>query len=247
MMVCLCVYKLQLMIHLGLGKIPEHHIMKRWTKSARDIIGTNVDGSEDTELTFSKSFRHNIMYVSALEMVKMGDAAEDSYRVLMRHITTAKKELREIETVAAPLYYSSGGENAGEARRKNGRTTQLEGLADIGAMTSDGVLIKEPLIRRRRGRPKVTRFKSFLDRGGKKTSTRNSKDAPPHPSGLSQQTTFCKRCRKPGHNSTTCTVDLDPRSAHADEVAPKKPRKKNCCRKCNGLGHNSATCTVDAE
>jgi hypothetical protein len=63
------------MIHLGLNQIPDFHIMKWWTKSARDILGPSVEGPKETDLSLPKSFRHNIMYVSALEVVKMGDLA----------------------------------------------------------------------------------------------------------------------------------------------------------------------------
>jgi hypothetical protein len=53
------------MIHLGLNQIPDFHIMKRWTKSARDISLPSVEGPEETELSLPKSFQHNIMYVNA--------------------------------------------------------------------------------------------------------------------------------------------------------------------------------------
>lgn len=120
--------------------------------------------------------------------------------IVMKHITTAKKELREDDTPVAPLYYSSGAEDDWEARQSTNRTAQLEGLAESGAMTSDGVLIKEPLIKRGRG----GRFKSFLNGGCKKTATKDKRQEGDRPEGLSKQTTFCKRCRKPGHNSSTC-------------------------------------------
>jgi hypothetical protein len=152
------------------------------------------------------------MYVSALELVKMGDLAESKYRIVMKHITAAKKELREDETPVAPLYYSSGAEDDGEGRRATNNRAQLEGLADSGAMTTDGVLIKEPLIKRGRGRPKATRFKSFLDGGCKKTATKDKQQEGDRLEGLFKQTTFCKRCRKPGHHSSTCMVLPDGRT-----------------------------------
>ncbi|KAM0929326.1 hypothetical protein ACQ4PT_001700 [Festuca glaucescens] len=222
-----CAHVIRLMIHLGLNQIPDFHVLKRWTKSARDILGPSVEGPQETELSLPKSFRHNIMYVSALELVKMGDLAESKYRIVMKHITAAKKELREDETPVAPLYYSSGAEDDGEGRRATNNRAQLEGLADSGAMTSDGVLIKEPLIKRGRGRPKATRFKSFLDGGCKKTATKDKRQEGDRPEGLSKQTTFCKRCRKPGHNSSTCTVLPDGRTDPETGVLQKKPRRQN--------------------
>ncbi|KAM0931874.1 hypothetical protein ACQ4PT_000135 [Festuca glaucescens] len=90
----MCGHVIRLMIHLGLNQIPDFHIMKRWTKSVRDILGPNVEGPSDTEVSLPKSFRHNIMYVSALELVKMGDLAESRglwfQRVLWRYHRSAK-------------------------------------------------------------------------------------------------------------------------------------------------------------
>jgi hypothetical protein len=235
---------MQLMIHLGLNEIPDFHIMKRWTKAARDILGPGVEGPVDTELSLPKSFRHNIMYVSALELVKMGDLAESKYRIVMKHITAAKKELREDDTPIAPLYYSS---DDGDSRRSTNKTTQLEGLAESGAMTSDGMLIKEPLVKRGRGRPKATRFKSFLDGGCSKTAKKDKRNAVNRPEGLSQQTSFCKRCRKPGHNSSTCTVLPDGGASPVTGSLQKKPRRQNRCSNCGGAGHNSTTCTASVE
>lgn len=242
----LCGHVLRLMIHLGMGRIPDCHIMKRWTKDARDILGPIGEADVGTGIALPKSFRHNIMYVSALEMVKMGDASESQYHIVMKHVTAAKKELRENDTPVAPLYYSSCGEDDGEPRRSSYKSTHLEGLDDSGAMTSDGVLMKEPLVRRGRGRPKTTRFKSFLD-GGKKQTKKGKSKLPDRPAGLSQQTSFCKRCRKPGHNSSTCVDDLEGVAGAADKIPPKKLRRQNRCGKCNGTGHNAATCTAEPE
>ncbi|KAM0931939.1 hypothetical protein ACQ4PT_000025 [Festuca glaucescens] len=90
----MCGHVIRLMIHLGLNQIPDFHIMKQWTKSVRDILGPNVEGPSDTEVSLPKSFRHNIMYVSALELVKMGDLAESRglwfQRVLWRYHRSAK-------------------------------------------------------------------------------------------------------------------------------------------------------------
>jgi hypothetical protein len=114
-------------------------------------------------------------------------------------------------------------------------------------MTTDGVLIKEPLIKRGRGRPKATRFKSFLDGGCKKTATKGKRQDGDRPEGLSKQTTFCKRCRKPGHNSSTCTVLPDGRAGPDSGILQKKPCWQNKCSACGGTGHNAATCTVGVE
>jgi hypothetical protein len=38
---------------------------------------------------------------------------------------------------------------------------------------------------------------------------RKTSDAGAWPEGRSQQTTFCKHCKKSGHNSSTCTVFPD--------------------------------------
>ncbi|KAM0931938.1 hypothetical protein ACQ4PT_000025 [Festuca glaucescens] len=95
----MCGHVIRLMIHLGLNQIPDFHIMKQWTKSVRDILGPNVEGPSDTEVSLPKSFRHNIMYVSALELVKMGDLAESrSAKVTQVTTRTTRTALEMVAT-----------------------------------------------------------------------------------------------------------------------------------------------------
>ncbi|KAK1627198.1 hypothetical protein QYE76_001513 [Lolium multiflorum] len=106
-------------------------------------------------------------------------------------------------------------------------------------MTSDGMLIKEPLIKRGEV-AQGNKVKSFLDGGCCKTAKKDKRNAVDRPEGLSEQTSFCKRCSKPGHNSSTCTVlEL--------EVFKRSHAGRTKCSNCGGTGHNSATCTAGVE
>lgn len=214
------------------------------TKSARDILGPFAFVETDVEsVSLPKPFCHNILYVSALELVKMGNAGEDRFRTVMKHITACKKELRETEAEAAPMYYSSECEGDAATHRQVDKPSRLPGLAESGPITSDGVVIKAPVVQKSRGRPKTTRLKSFMDTGAKKKGKKPK--LANRPEGLSKQTSFCKLCKLPGHNSSTCSLNPGYEGENDEDQAPKKSRRKSRCRNCQSLGHNSATCTKD--
>ena len=63
------------MVHFRLAKIPEKHIMKRWTRQARDILPEHlVRYQKDRGPPASDTFRHHTMYMKALECVVLGDS-----------------------------------------------------------------------------------------------------------------------------------------------------------------------------
>lgn len=84
---------MQLMVDLRLKEIPDYHIMKRWTRGATYLVYLSSNPcSVMNQVSLPKLFRHNIMYVSALEMVKLGGIREAQYNIVMKHNLGAKKE-----------------------------------------------------------------------------------------------------------------------------------------------------------
>lgn len=72
------------MIELKLSKIPEKHILKRWTSDARDILPDHlVRYQKDRGQHGFDTFRHNTMYIKALECVRLGDSNVKCYDVFM--------------------------------------------------------------------------------------------------------------------------------------------------------------------
>ncbi|XBI20861.1 hypothetical protein VPH35_062073 [Triticum aestivum] len=70
-----CCHALQVMVHFRLQKIPQKHILKRWTREARDILPDHlVRYQRDRGPPASDTFRHHTMYMKALECVVLGDS-----------------------------------------------------------------------------------------------------------------------------------------------------------------------------
>uniref|UniRef100_A0A8R7TXA8 SWIM-type domain-containing protein n=1 Tax=Triticum urartu TaxID=4572 RepID=A0A8R7TXA8_TRIUA len=93
----ICCHALKVMIVLGLNEIPRKHIMKRWTIDARDILPEHLKHyQKDVGLPYSTTFRHNAMYISALELVMMGDSNAEAFEFVM-------SGLAELKAGALPL------------------------------------------------------------------------------------------------------------------------------------------------
>ncbi|CAM0943981.1 unnamed protein product [Alopecurus aequalis] len=79
-----CCHALKVRIAAGLQRIPERHIVKRWTRNARDILPDDlVRYQKDQRPPKSVSFRHSKLYIKALECVQLGDSNVKSYEVGM--------------------------------------------------------------------------------------------------------------------------------------------------------------------
>uniref|UniRef100_A0ACD5ZBL6 Uncharacterized protein n=1 Tax=Avena sativa TaxID=4498 RepID=A0ACD5ZBL6_AVESA len=79
----LCCHALKVMDHLGVEEIPAKHILKRWTKDARDILPQHLQVYQNDHAT-SRSFtyRHSAIFMKALELVRLGDASAEAYEKL---------------------------------------------------------------------------------------------------------------------------------------------------------------------
>lgn len=80
----LCRHVLKVMDNIGMKENTKRHIVKRRTKYPRDILPDHLkhyrlDQINNTSLTF----RHNRMYIRALELVRLGDASVEAYQTLM--------------------------------------------------------------------------------------------------------------------------------------------------------------------
>jgi hypothetical protein len=67
---------LQVMDYLGVTDIPEKHIMKRWTRYARDVLPEHLRHYQRDHAAgrnFTK--RHSTLYVQAMELVRLGDTS----------------------------------------------------------------------------------------------------------------------------------------------------------------------------
>lgn len=71
---------------LHLEEIPAKHIVKRWTKDARDILSEHlvhlVQYQKDTSVNLSFTCRHSTLYFKAMDGVRMGDASAQSFKFM---------------------------------------------------------------------------------------------------------------------------------------------------------------------
>ncbi|KAM3390486.1 hypothetical protein ACQJBY_012210 [Aegilops geniculata] len=86
----LCHHVLKIMDNIGMTENTKRHIVKRRTKYPRDILPDHLkhyrlDQINNTSLTF----RHNRMYIRALELVRLGDVSVGAYETLMRLLDQA--------------------------------------------------------------------------------------------------------------------------------------------------------------
>ena len=69
----LCV--VQVMEYMGVEEIPKRHIMKGWTRDARDVLPTHLQVYQnDQSASRSFTYRHSTFDMQALELVRLGHA-----------------------------------------------------------------------------------------------------------------------------------------------------------------------------
>jgi hypothetical protein len=75
------------MLKLDIAFIPEAHIMKRWTRDARDVLpgDLKVYQKDQTKMQ-SMTFRHRLMYLDALGLVKKGDIDIELFEIVNDHL-----------------------------------------------------------------------------------------------------------------------------------------------------------------
>ena len=176
------------MVHFRLQKIPQKHILKRWTREARDILPDHlVRYQRDRGPPASDTFRHHTMYMKALECVVLGDSNIKCYDVFMAM-------MKEVHATLLPLSIDKDGMGLAEREKQKQNAVQkghapTEGDTVMQKLTGDGesscsaVGLNEK--KRQRGRPT------------------NSRDKAPYEQQL-KRSRFCTICREQGHKCTTC-------------------------------------------
>ncbi|XP_073362865.1 protein FAR1-RELATED SEQUENCE 5 [Aegilops tauschii subsp. strangulata] len=101
------------MVHFRLSKIPEKHIMKRWTRDANDVLPAHlVRYQKDRGPPSSDTFRHHTMYTKALECVLLGDSNVKCYDVFMTM-------MKEVQATLLPLSAEKDGMGLAEREQQN--------------------------------------------------------------------------------------------------------------------------------
>ncbi|XP_048574059.1 protein FAR1-RELATED SEQUENCE 5-like [Triticum urartu] len=217
-----CCHSLKVMIELKLSKIPDKHILKRWTRDARDILPEHlVRYQKDRGPHGFDTYRHNAMYMKALECVRLGDSNVKCYDVFMAM-------MKEVYTTLLPLSHDKDGmgleeREALEQRAKDG--THGEKNADACINIVDGNALSN------------CSWIAPAKEMGQPGRPTTSRDKAPYEDKM-KRSRFCAICRVKGHKSTTCPERGD---------IPKAPRKMPKCGKCGVLRHRRNSCGKRAE
>ncbi|CAM0873664.1 unnamed protein product [Alopecurus aequalis] len=108
----LCCHILKVMVHCGVSKIPKKYIVKRWTRNARDVLPEDIRCyQKDGETNVSKTYRNHVLYMKALELVKLGDRSMESFAVAMRYLDKGKNELLALSADDQEIPPSDGNVN----------------------------------------------------------------------------------------------------------------------------------------
>ncbi|CAN6213782.1 unnamed protein product [Urochloa humidicola] len=204
----LCCHAIKVLIHCCVNKIPEAHIMKRWTRDAKDFAYQNdtMSGLVDNQL------RNNVLYANALEVVHTAENDAEASVILMNYLGIAKKEIQQLlhdrkkNQSKEPIEgYSSAAasEDGFDTGNETGYETECStantyGAAGASAYMSDADIqsIQAPIVRNPSGRPREKRFPRMFERF-KKGSQRRNREA---------NGGYCERCDEEGHTRNTCKL-----------------------------------------
>uniref|UniRef100_A0ACD5TPZ8 Uncharacterized protein n=1 Tax=Avena sativa TaxID=4498 RepID=A0ACD5TPZ8_AVESA len=166
-------HALKALLHMGASKIPDAHIMKRWTKNARSSpLGKSFRGFADEDLSFNRALRHKRLYMAALEMVRLGEEDDAMSEIAFKNIEKANKEMsafKKTKTSTCQVGYGSCRSDDGD---------DIFHPFGVDSSDTDGVelhirdprkkimipvsTIKPPIIPVSAGLTKVKRYKSRL-------------------------------------------------------------------------------------
>lgn len=204
----LCSHVLKVLDFIRAKEIAAKHIVKRWTKDARDILPAHLaqyqkDGMQNNSFTY----RHFTMYMHAMELVRLDDTSVEAYNRLMDLFKS---------NLSVMLPYTEIRDGLGLEDR----------LADKGCVVNqpnrlDGLLA--PAKRKEMGRPttsrgkapyeglsKRTRFCTICRRQGhKRTTCPDRGDIRKQP----RKPARCKNCGVEGHRRNNCTKAMELRIA----------------------------------
>ena len=98
---------MQFLDFIRVTEIPKKHIVKRWTRDARDVLPAHLmQYQRDNAQEKPSSFRHFNMYKQAMELVRMGDssvAAYDRLTSLFNHCAAKMKPYTDVRDGASEV------------------------------------------------------------------------------------------------------------------------------------------------
>lgn len=202
------------MTHIGCRTIPEKYIMKRWTKHARDGNESSLESLQrDMDAAASRTHRHTLLFQACMDLSSKGDISVDAFHIAMAKITEA---VQQISLTCTQEEYEVVPQVNTNSR------TLLEDIEEESSNDEEDDDVEEELNhdvlppdrRKKRGRPRASRYKKQIEGGIRRKRTcsfcnekghyRTGCSKNPENTTKSKIGKVCKKCKIPGHNSTTC-------------------------------------------
>jgi hypothetical protein len=201
--------------YIGIEEIPKKHILKRWTREARDILPAHLKHYQRDESRGKPvTYRHSTLYILAMELVRLGDSSSEAYEKLISMFKADLAVMAPYENVRDGLALED--RVTGSVRKHaEAHKVVLHEAADEGTAVANPLAgLSTPCNKLKSGRPSTNREKAPYEVLGKRSR-------------------FCSICKKPGDKMTTCPDRGD---------IPKKERKAAKCSQCGVAGHRKSTC-----
>jgi hypothetical protein len=124
---------MQVMTHLGMQEIPAGNIVKRWTRSARDISPDNLtEYPKDMTAGMQQAYRYSALYVAAIELVDLGASNDEAFAIATATLAQAKQKLLEASR-------SKNGARSAEQLCTHSTTEVQESDVQVSAVTTDDI------------------------------------------------------------------------------------------------------------
>lgn len=88
---------MQILLKLHKKEIPAAHIMKRWTRDAKDVLPEPLKiYQKDQSAMHCKTYRSRLMDLQSVKLKSTGDTDVELFEVVMKHMRAAEKEAEEL-------------------------------------------------------------------------------------------------------------------------------------------------------
>ncbi|XP_073364965.1 protein FAR1-RELATED SEQUENCE 5 isoform X4 [Aegilops tauschii subsp. strangulata] len=128
-----CCHSLQVMNVLRLKEIPPRHILKRWSIHGRDNLPDHLKHyQQDMGPPDAPTYRHSALYITALEVVKMGDRNLESYKFMLDGLVDLRERGAKISAPNDGLGIAEQQvSNTGVAGGSNGKTKSCKAACSV--------------------------------------------------------------------------------------------------------------------
>lgn len=192
----LCSHVLKVLDFIRVTEIPKRHILKRWTRDARDILPPHLSQyQKDNAQKNPFSCRHFNMYMHAMDLVRMGDASVEAYEHIMSLFKNCAAEMKPFTEIRDGLgledRLAENGDVVNQIQPQvvvvaaGERMQSVVGNDDTNSANESGNMLAgllPPAKRKEMGRPTTSREKAPYE-------------------GSSKRTRFCTICRHQGHKA----------------------------------------------